>query len=307
MFDIAVIIINYNSSDFTINCVNSIIEKTNKSLNYQIIVVDNASEKEDFSHLSEKIKAVSFNHLQLVRSKINTGFGGGNMFGVQFSNANYFAFVNNDSIFMNDCLGIIHNHMENIKEYGVCGPMCYKEDGKILPTLDHFASPVKELFGRSLLEKMNPEKYPNRKKEYTKPQKGQFVSGSFMMLKAEDFDTVGGFDTNIFLYYEETDLCKRLQKINKFAYLIPDAKFIHYHGASTPKSIAIKTELKISLLYVIKKHYGYFWHKFFLTFLSLRYFLSSLFKLKYWPLFFVLLKGAHLSSSLKQKQKIWEL
>lgn len=306
MFDIAVIIINYNSSDFTINCVNSIIDKTSKNLNYQIVIVDNASEKDDYLNLSNKIKSVSFNNLQLVRSKINTGFGGGNMFGVQFSNAKYLAFINNDSIFINDCLGIIYNQMETNK-YGICGPMCYKEDGSILPTLDHFASPIKELFGRSFLEKINPEKYPNRKTEYTKPQKGQFVSGSFMMVLANDFNTVGGFDTNIFLYYEETDLCKRLQKINKFAYLIPQAKFVHYHGASTPKSIAIKTELKISMLYVIKKHYGYIWHKFFSAFLGVKYFFSSIFKPKYWPLFLVLFKGAHLSSSLKQKQKIWEL
>lgn len=304
MFDIAAIIINYNSSDFTINCINSIIEKTGKSLNYQIIVIDNASERDDFLKLSEQIKSISFSNLQLVRSKINTGFGGGNMHGVQFSNAKYYAFINNDSIFINDCLGIILNHMENNKEYGICGPMCYKEDGKLLPTLDHFASPIKELLGRSILEKANPEKYPNRKKEYTSPQKGQFVSGSFMMVRANDFNAVGGFDTNIFLYYEETDLCRRLQKINKFAYLIPEAKFVHYHGASTPKSIAIKTELKISLLYVIRKHYGYLWHKFFLLFLSIRYFFSSIFKPKYWKLFSVLIKGAHLSSSLKQKQEV---
>lgn len=304
MFDIAAIIINYNSSDYTINCINSIIEKTGKNINYQIIVIDNASERDDFLKLFEKIKSISFSNLQLVRSKINTGFGGGNMHGVQFSNAKYYAFINNDSIFMNDCLGIIFNHMENNNEYGICGPMCYKEDGKLLPTLDHFASPIKELFGRSFLEKINPEKYPNRKTEYTKPQKGQFVSGSFMMVRANDFNTVGGFDTNIFLYYEETDLCKRLQKINKFAYLIPEAKFIHYHGASTPKSIAIKTELKISLLYIIRKHYGYLWHKFFLIFLSIRYFFSSIFKPKYLKLFFVLIAGAHLSSSLKQKQTV---
>lgn len=304
MFDIAAIIINYNSSDYTINCINSIIEKTGKNINYQIIVIDNASERDDFLKLSEQIKSISFINLQLVRSKINTGFGGGNMHGVQFSNAKYYAFINNDSIFMNDCLGIIFNHMENNNEYGICGPMCYKEDGKLLPTLDHFASPIKELFGRSILEKINPDKYPNRKTEYTKPQKGQFVSGSFMMVRANNFNKVGGFDTNIFLYYEETDLCKRLQKINKFAYLIPEAKFIHYHGASTPKSIAIKTELKISLLYIIRKHYGYLWHKFFLLFLSIRYFFSSIFKSKYWPLFFVLISGAHLSSSLKQKQEI---
>ena len=46
MFEVAVIIINYNSSDYTLQCVNSIIEKTNSELNYQIVIVDNASEME---------------------------------------------------------------------------------------------------------------------------------------------------------------------------------------------------------------------------------------------------------------------
>lgn len=304
MFDVAVIIINYNSSDFTFQCVKSIIEKTNNKLNFQIVVVDNASEKEDFLQLERNLNSISFENLSLHRSKINTGFGGGNMFGVQFANAEYYAFVNNDSLFNNDCLSIIKSEMDNNSDLGICGPKCYKEDGTVLPTLDHFVSPLKELLGRKILEKINPNQYPNRKKEYTKPQKGQFVSGSFMMLKSADFNTVGGFDTNIFLYYEETDLCKRLRKINKFAYLIPDAIFTHFHGVSTPKSLAIKKELKLSMLYVIRKHNGYFWHKFMLIYMSLKYFISSIFKPKYWELFFAFITGASLANSLKQKQKL---
>ena len=62
-----------------------------------------------------------------------------------------------------------------------------------------------------------------------------------MFVNARDFNDVGGFDTNIFLYYEETDLCIRLSKKGKYAYLIPDAEFIHYHGASTEqRSLTIK-------------------------------------------------------------------
>lgn len=307
MFEVAVIIINYNSSDYTFQCVKSIIEKTNSKLNYQIVIVDNASEMEDFLQLKNNLNSISFQNLSLHRSKINTGFGGGNMFGVQFANAEYYAFVNNDSLFNNDCLSIIKTEMQNNPNLGICGPKCFKEDGSVLPTLDHFASPLKELFGRKILEKINPNEYPNRKKEYTLPQKGQLVSGSFMMLKSADFNAVGGFDTNIFLYYEETDLCKRLRKINKFAYLIPNATFIHFHGVSTPKSLAIKTELKLSMLYVIRKHNGYLWHKFILIYLSIKYFFSSIFKPKYWKLFATIVTGASLSNSLKVKQKLWDL
>ena len=306
-YDVAVILINYNSSDFTKNCIESILSKTNDLLDYQIVIVDNSSEKDDYLKLESFINHLNSPKIELIRNNINVGFGAGNMLGVHYSNAEYLAFINNDSLLVNDCLAIIIDMMKKDPSYGICGPINYKENGDFLSTIDHFASPAREFLGRKILQKINQKKYPNRKKIYTTPQKAQLISGSFMVVKTEDFNAVGGFDTNIFLYFEETDICKRLEKNGKFAYLIPDAQFIHYHGASTPQSILIKIELKISLLYVIRKHYGCFWHRLLLTHLQIQYFLKSFFKPKYWPLFKVLLVGAPLSKSLKSKQTIIKL
>lgn len=304
MFDIAAIIINYNSSKLTQECIDSIIEKTSQTIIYQIIVVDNCSEKEDFLSLKQFCDGHLFPNLQLIRSKINTGFGGGNMTGFQFANAKYVAFVNNDTLFINDCFSILKQEIEKDNSIAVVGGQSFTETGKKMIAFDHFASIPKELFGRDFLEKINPTKYPKRKLEYINPVKVNYVQGSFMLIRTSDFGKVGGFDTNIFLYYEETDLCKRLEKIGKSSYLIPDAKYIHYHGASTPQNIAIKTELKISLLYIIRKHYGYLSFWFLLNYLRINYTFSTVFKPKYWYLLKVLLAGAPLSKSLKTRQEI---
>jgi hypothetical protein len=303
-YEVAVIIINYNTSSYTQKCIESILDKTASNLNYQVVVIDNSSEKNDYQLLKSFIDNLNSNKIQFIRNDINVGFGAGNMLGVHYSNAKYLAFINNDSYLTNDCLSIIVEAMKKEPNYGICGPLAHTEKGKLLPTIDHFASPAREILGRKLLELVNPKKYPNRKKIYIQPQQADFVSGSFMVVKTEDFNEVGGFDTNIFLYYEETDLCKRLAKNSKFAYLIPEAHFIHYHGISTPKSIAIKIELKISLLYVIRKHYGYLWHQIMLNKLRFQYFFKSFFKPSYWKLFNVLIIGAPLSKSLKLQQKI---
>jgi GT2 family glycosyltransferase len=307
MFDIAVILINYNSSEHSINCIRSIIEKTSKNLNYQIIITDNCSEKEDYLKLKSFCDEINFPHLGLYRSTINSGFGGGNMFGVQFANATYLAFINNDTLLKNDCLTILKNALESNPNIGIAGAQAYKENGDFMISLDHFASPAREIIGRSFLETVNPKKHPKRKKKYTNPLQVNFVPGSFMFVRATDFYEVGGFDTTIFLYYEETDLCIRLAKKSKFAYLIPEAEFIHFHGVSTGKSLAIKKELKISLLYIMRKHYGFFGHKIVMAFLILKYFFSSILKPKNWSLFFLILTGAPLSKSLKNKQKIVKL
>lgn len=304
--DLSIIIINYKTSTYTLNCIESIFSQTSKNLNFEIIVIDNNSSISDFLMLEESLLKSNHSNVKLIRSQINSGFGGGNMYGAGLASGKFLCFLNNDSLLLNDCFSIIIEQMNQNHEYGVCAPQAYKEDGKLLPTIDHFSSPIKELFGRNFLEFINPDKYPKRKKEYILPQRGQSVSGSFMIFHTSDFWKIGGFDTNLFLYQEETDICLRLLKLKKFAYLIPEAKFIHFHGASTKKSIAIKTELKISSLYVIRKHYGFFSHLIILFFLQTKYFIRSFFKPKYWSLFFVMLKGGHLSYSLKQKQHKWD-
>jgi hypothetical protein len=304
MFDIAAIIVNYNSRILTQECINSIINKTDSSINLQIIVVDNCSEKNDYISLKQFCDTHYFKSLNIVRSNINTGFGGGNMVGYQAADAKYVAFVNNDTLFLNDCFSILKAAIEKDEKIGVVGGQSFSETGKQMVAFDHFDSLTKELFGRDFLEKTNPKLYPKRKSQYTYPVKVNYVQGSFMFLRAKDFNDVGGFDTNIFLYYEETDLSMRLQKNGKSSYLIPDAKYIHFHGASTPKSILIKTELKISLLYIIRKHYGYLSFLFLLNYLRLTYIFSAIFKPKYWYLLKVLFAGAPLSKSLKVRQKI---
>lgn len=298
---LSIILINYNSSAYTVNCVRSIREKVNPALEYEIIVVDNNSAPEDVTALTaalEKDRGVL-----LFKSHFNAGFGGGNMMGVQLARGEFLAFVNNDSLLRNDCFSIIIDAMRENPEFGICGPKAFKEDGTLLPTLDHFTSLAKTFLGRSVLEKLNPKKYPNRKKNYEKPQRAQFVAGSFMVVRAADFLAAGGFDTNIFLYHEETDLCRRLAKVGKYAYLVPEAEFVHYHGGSTPRSVAIKTELKLSQLYVIRKHEGFWAYQIVLNYFRIRYAFVSLFRAKYRSLFGVLLRGAHLSESLRVKGK----
>ncbi|HET8838654.1 MAG TPA: glycosyltransferase family 2 protein [Flavobacteriaceae bacterium] len=308
MIDVSCIIINYNTSDFTIACVNSIIEFHHpSSLSYEIIVVDNDSPLEDFHKLQNALSRNEF--VKLIRSKQNTGFGGGNMLGVQHSKpCRYFAFINNDTLQKDEsCLLKLKEFMDANAEAAVCSPQMLDENGNFRSTLDHFSSLQREILKRSVLEKLFPKTYLNRKIRYDKPTKVHYVQGSFMFVRAEDFNNIGGFDTNLFLYYEESDLCRRLlMQANKKTYLIPSLEYFHYKGASTKYNIYKKIEQKLSLMYYINKHYGWWAHKTLLIYFCIRYFFTSIVKPRYWKLFAVLLAGAPIHFSLKQKQKIHE-
>jgi GT2 family glycosyltransferase len=304
MIDVSCIIINFNTSQLTKEAIQSVIDLTGTSLSYEIVVVDNASQFPDYLKLKEFVDQ-SPDFVSIYRSRINTGFGGGNMLGVQFAKpSKYYAFINNDILLVQkNTLLDLFSFMENDSSIGICSPQMLDENKKFRGTIDHFATPSRQLLKRGFLEKINPTKYPNRKKTYSEPVRANYVQGSFMFTRAASFNKVGGFDTNLFLYYEESDLSMRiLKRFNQSSYLYPQQSYIHYKGGSTEKSIFIKIEQKISLLYLIHKHHGLIAHRFLLGFYILKYFFSSLLKPKNWKLFTTLLKGAPLSLSLKHKQ-----
>ena len=304
MYQIAIIIINYNFENFTIQLIESISRHTIKNLNYQIIIVDNASDKDSFNKLQAYLNQFKDqNNIQLIRNKINTGFGGGNNLGVTKANSKYYAFINSDVILESDCLTAMNSFMDGHSEVGVSTPQMLNMEGKNKACFNHFISPAYEILGRSTLQWINPKKYPNIRKKYNEPLKVDTVAGSFMFFRASDFDKVGGFDPKIFLYYEETDICKRLNERGKSAFLVPDTTYKHYHGGSTPKSLIIKMELIISKYYVLKKYHSLISFYLFWGFDLIRSIIKLPFKPKLWPLFYLKLIQAPLRCSIKNQQK----
>ncbi|MGK0175264.1 MAG: GT2 family glycosyltransferase, partial [Ulvibacter sp.] len=91
MKQVAVIIINYNTSKFTLECIETVVAMTSEAISYEIIVVDNDSDLSDYINLKNHFPKQP--NITLHRSDLNTGFGGGNMFGAQFAKAHYLLFL----------------------------------------------------------------------------------------------------------------------------------------------------------------------------------------------------------------------
>ncbi|MDK7375932.1 glycosyltransferase family 2 protein [Weeksella virosa] len=303
MLDLSIVTINYNTSNATIALVKSIVKKTTK-VKYEIVIIDNASEKENYFHLQDLVKELSLPNLKLVRSNINTGFGQGNRIGYEAtSDSKYVAFINNDVELIDDCFPVLKDFMDQHLEVGIVSPQSVNERYEFVPTIDHFASWQREIFSRKFLEMVNPKRFPKRKKVYSQPIEADFVAGSFLFMRRVDFDKIGGFDENIFLYYEETDLSRRMKAIGKKTMLIPTIQYKHIHGLSTKKSMAIKLEQKLSLIYIIQKHQGWLASRLVLIFFGTKYFFSTILQPKKWPLLRASLQGMPLTLSLKHQQK----
>jgi len=295
--DVSVIIINYHSSEYTKACIDSI-NKYTKKLKFEIIVVDNKSSKTDLQNLKQFHQKNSF---KLIESKYNLCFGGGNQLGFQFATGNYIAFINNDTL-------LTENSLLKLKEYSEVNP---KTGALSITQLDTDGKPFKYAFRQyidlkyHLLGQQKPKKHYSKKHQHNltkKPFEVDIVSGAFMFFNTKTYEECGGFDTNIFLFYEEMDICKRLNKLGYKNIFFPETNFIHFQGKSS-ENINIKKEFLISYLYVIQKNYSFIYSFTLKAILLFKYAFKSIIKpKKYIPLTVLLLKGGNsIVYSLKNK------
>jgi GT2 family glycosyltransferase len=288
--------------------VRSILTQTSSALRVQIIIVDNNSTAEEFKKLGV---VETSDTIQLLRSKINLGFSGANMIGVQHADADYYYFLNNDCVLLNDCPSLLYHFMEehpvvaNASGEMFIGNGTYEYNFRYFPTLSL------KIFGSGILRLFRPADYPSRHTRFTVPTRVDLVNGSSMFVRAQAFEQIGGFDTRYFLYCEEEDIALRLFRAGYQTYLVPEARYQHFVSKSTRQDGTINLpflkEFYISFLYYFAKNYGsvYRWaiQSFYVVKIGRKFYKNW----DYARLAFFIAKGAPATESLRFKQSLSSL
>src|SRR6202008_1059144 len=90
-------------------------------------------------------------------------------------------------------------------------------------------------------------------RDLTRDADVETISGALMMLSTEAFDAVGGFDEGFRMYFEETDLCRRLRDRGHSVAFCPAAHATHPHGASTRQTSVRPVEYSLSYVRYFRK------------------------------------------------------
>ena len=299
--DISFITINYNSSDLTIKLVNSIISQT-IGLDFEIIVVDNASQNEDFQKLHNNLSQI--NQVKIIKNRINSGFASGNMLGVNSANGNYYFFINNDCILLNNSAKILKDFLEENLDVALATGKVLDENGNFSSSYKQFPHLVKQLFGNSIQRVVSKNKFPSNKIKLEKNSEVEVISGSCMFFRKDVFSSIGGFDTVFFLYCEEEDICKRVWDFGKKVYFIPKAEVFHEAGGSTEKSFEIEREFYISYYHLLDKHFNLFERLLLKASLFVKLFFRIFKKKNGFKIFLAAIQGFSIKSSLRYQQKV---
>lgn len=221
---VSVIIVNYNTRDYLERCLHSLFEHT-KNVSFEVIVIDNASSDDSVQVIKYKYPKVT-----VIESDRNLGFGAANNHAFDEAKGKYIFFLNPDTVLMNNAISILAAYLEAHPQVALCGGNLFTAEGT--PNGSYSLSVHSRL--REFCIALNI-RYAGNKEHFNigESKKVGTICGADMMIKRTVFERVGRFNEKFFMYYEEPDLCSRIQKAGFEVHFVPEAKIIHFEGAST--------------------------------------------------------------------------
>ena len=230
------VIVTFKSERVIHDCIKSIPK------DIKIIIVDNSNDEKFKENLEKK-----YSNITCILSPRNLGMGAGNNLGLRNVKTDFAIILNPDVVLQEDTIEEIINSSKKIDSYSILAPLSINE------------------------------KYPNYKvyKEHLanveNPFKVKSVDGFAMLLnlkrinQIESFKDFNYFDSNIFMYLENDDLCKRLNENNENIFIVPKSKIKHLGAKAVDQIYSHEIELSRnwhwiwSKFYFNKKHYGFFY------------------------------------------------
>lgn len=229
---LSIVILNYNTRDLTVNCINSLL-KVKRELNFEIILSDNGSVDDSV----EAVGAIKDENrditLKIVENKANLGFAKGNNAARSTCSGDYILFLNSDTLMNTKTL---KESVEYLKLNPNVGAMTVKTilpDGKYdrdarrsFPTpwiaLTHFSG-LDKLFPKSKLFSQYWYGYVSPEIE----QEIDVLQGAYFLSPKKVLDQVDWFSEEYFLDGEDIDLSWKIKHKGYKVMYYPKVSFIH--------------------------------------------------------------------------------
>ncbi|GGE98757.1 glycosyltransferase [Mycetocola zhadangensis] len=242
---VSVIIVNYNTRDQTLECIESVYAEAGTSFrsgppfpppleNLTVIVVDNGSVDGSAALIRERFPAAV-----VIEAGENLGFARGVNRGVAASADEYVLLLNPDTVVIPGSLRALVSFAVRNPAYGLYGGRTLRPDGSVDPSsawgeptlwsLTSFALGLSTLFKRSLL--FDPESLGDWKRDSVREV--PIVTGCLALIRRDTFSAIGGMDDRFFLYGEDAEFSARARRFGLRPVIVPSAVIVHDVGGST--------------------------------------------------------------------------
>jgi len=262
--DVSIVIVSFNTRDLLRECLQSL-EKECAGVTKEVFVVDNISRDQSADMVERE-----FPDVHLIRSDRNLGFAAANNRAFPCCKGRFVVLLNSDAFLKEQAIQRAIAYMDADPKLGLGGARLTGRDGSWQPSARMFPSLLNDFLTLSGLAGKYPRsrffgRFDRTWASQNEPADVDWVPGAFSIIRRDVLESVGYFDENFFLYYEEVDLCRRIKYAGFRIRYWPDVEVIHLGGESS-KTIAGATfsksgaqltlwRMRSALLYY-RKHHG---------------------------------------------------
>jgi N-acetylglucosaminyl-diphospho-decaprenol L-rhamnosyltransferase len=217
------------------NCIKTVLE-SDLGFEYEIVVVDNNSKDGVAQLLKEQ-----FPNVKLIESDKNLGMGGGNNIGMREANGEYILILNPDIHLFPDSIKQMIEHIESNPEIGLLAPKLLNPDKTLQHTCYRWHNFWTPVFRRTALSKFSFARRELRRFlmedwDHENTQEVDWIQGSCCLVSRKVVEEVGYFDERFFMYFEDTDLCRRIKNGGYKNIYFPSSQVIHFHRRQSADS-----------------------------------------------------------------------
>lgn len=238
---VSVVIVNYRTGALACAAIESLAGERAAFGAFDVTIVDNASGDDSIERLRGRIERDGFSSwVRLIESQRNVGFAGGNNLALRSAlaappAANYFLLLNPDAEVRPGAVRKLVEFLEVRRGAGIAGPRTEIGVGNVRGTAFRYHG-VRSEFCQAVhlaLADRLFRRHVLAPPAATSPHPTDWISGGCMLIRRRTLEETGLFDDRFFLYYEETDFCRRARAQGWQCWFVPEAEVIHHAGAAT--------------------------------------------------------------------------
>ncbi len=254
---ILVSIINYNSRDYILKCLEDIFRQKTK-YEFDVVVFDNNSPDNSATEIKE-----NFPKIKLIKNDKNLGFGKAHNKVAKEYLENYdgILLINPDTGFAEESFEKMFLFFEKEDSCGILSGKIIKSDNGLDSNGGNFPFGLALISWLFNLETIGVKQNFHRtdREYYDKPHQVDWVGGTFMLIRKEVIDKIGLFDEDFFMYYEDVEFCYRASKADFKIMIDPQIVIKHAGGGSSdnPRFFQWSNEYR-NLLLFYRKEFGIF-------------------------------------------------
>ena len=234
---ILTVILNWRTAEMTLRSV-EVAEIAMQGIAGGIVVVDNDSGDGSFERMSEVLKDRP--RVRVVQSGHNGGFGAGNNVGIRLGlpggeRPDYVYILNSDAFPAPDAIRLLLDYLETHPKVGLAGSYIHGPDGTPHETCFRFPSAASEFEAAAVTGPIS-RILAKRTVRMARPEASgpvDWLAGASLMIREAVVRSIGTFDEKFFLYFEETDLCRRAGEAGWATHYVHESRVEHIGSVST--------------------------------------------------------------------------